>query len=255
MNYSIKKEAGFDYIEEGSGDVIVLLHGLFGALSNFEHVISQFKDRYRVVIPLLPIYTISLKKANLEGLTLYFEEFLAMKGISRFSIIGNSLGGHLALVYSLKHPEKVQNLILTASSGLFENSMGSSFPKRGSYEFVKNRVEYTFYDPDVAKEDYIQNVFEITSSIPKCLRIVSFAKSAQRQNLAEQLPNLKTRVLLVWGLNDTITPPFVAYEFNRLLPNSTLRFIDKCCHAPMMERPEEFNVILEDFLLKEPVKV
>jgi pimeloyl-ACP methyl ester carboxylesterase len=254
MNYAIKSISEFDYIEEGSGETIVLLHGLFGALSNFEYVIDRFKDRYKIVIPFLPIYTISLKKASLEGLLQYFEDFLAVKKINRFSIIGNSLGGHLALIYALKHQDNIQNLILTASSGLFENSMGSSFPRRGSYDYVKNRVQYTFYNPDTAKEDYIQNVFEITTSIPKCLRIVSFAKSAQRQNLALDLPNLKVPVLLVWGLNDTITPPFVAYEFNRLLPNSTLRFIDKCCHAPMMERPEEFNEIVEEFLMHETVK-
>ncbi|MCC5928240.1 MAG: alpha/beta hydrolase [Cyclobacteriaceae bacterium] len=254
MNYAIKSISEFDYIEEGSGETIVLLHGLFGALSNFEHVIDRFKDRYKIVIPLLPIYTISLKRASLEGLLQYFEDFLAVKKINRFSIIGNSLGGHLALIYALKHQSNIQSLILTASSGLFENSMGSSFPRRGSYDYVKNRVQYTFYDPATAKEDYIQNVFEITTSIPKCLRIVSFAKSAQRQNLADDLPKLKVPVLLVWGLNDTITPPFVAYEFNRLLTNSTLRFIDKCCHAPMMERPEEFNEIVEEFLMHETVK-
>jgi pimeloyl-ACP methyl ester carboxylesterase len=126
--------------------------------------------------------------------------------------------------------------------------MGGSYPKRGSYEYVKERVEYTFYEPSTISEDYIQEVFETTRSIPKCLRIVSIAKSAQRHNLAKELPDIKAPTLLIWGLNDTITPPMVAHDFNRLIPNSTLRFIDHCCHAPMMEQPDKFNIVLDDFL-------
>jgi pimeloyl-ACP methyl ester carboxylesterase len=80
------------------------------------------------------------------------------------------------------------------------------------------------------------------------MRIVAIAKSAQRNNLANDLPKITVPTLLVWGLNDTITPPSVAYEFNRLIPNSELHFIDKCCHAPMMEHPEKFNEIVEEFL-------
>ena len=100
----------------------------------------------------------------------------------------------------------------------------------------------------VASKELIDEVFETTKSIPKCMRIVAIAKSAQRNNLANDLPKIMVPTLLVWGLNDTITPPMVAYEFNRLIPHSELRFIDKCCHAPMMEHPDKFNEIVEEFL-------
>jgi pimeloyl-ACP methyl ester carboxylesterase len=126
--------------------------------------------------------------------------------------------------------------------------MGGSFPKRGSYDYIKERVGYTFYDPATATEELINEVFEITSSIPKCMRIVAIAKSAQRHNMAKEITKIKIPTLLVWGLNDTITPPIVGHEFNRLMPNSTLRFIDKCGHAPMMEHPERFNMLLNQFL-------
>jgi pimeloyl-ACP methyl ester carboxylesterase len=163
-------------------------------------------------------------------------------------IIGNSLGGHIALIYTLHNERKVRKLVLTGSSGLFEDSMGGSYPKRGNYEYIRERVSYTFYDPKVATKELIDEVFEITNSIPKCLRIVAIAKSAQRNNLAEEIPDIKAPTLLVWGLNDTITPPFVAHEFNRLIPNAVLRFVDRCCHAPMMEHPEKFNELVEEFL-------
>ncbi len=248
MSLNLKEKNKYRYIDEGSGEVLLLLHGLFGALSNWEGVVNSFSKKYRVIIPMLPIYDMPLREAGLGGLVKFLSGFVQLMELKEMNLVGNSLGGHVGLLYTLDYPDKVKKLVLTGSSGLFENSMGGSFPKRGSYEYVKERVGYTFYDPAVATDELIDEVFETTKSIPKCLRIVAIAKSAQRNNLADELPKIDKPTLLVWGLNDTITPPMVAHEFNRLIPNSRLTFIDKCCHAPMMERPEEFNRILEKFL-------
>jgi pimeloyl-ACP methyl ester carboxylesterase len=249
MALLVKEENGFKYVDEGQGEVMLLLHGLFGALSNWEGVVDRFSKNYRVVIPMLPIYEMPIREAGLEGLRKFVEDFVAFKKLENMTIIGNSLGGHVALIYTLKNGNKVKKLILTGSSGLFEDSMGGSYPKRGNYQYIKERVSYTFYDPNVASKELVDEVFEITNSIPMCMRIVAIAKSAQRHNMADEIPNIKAPTLLVWGLNDTITPPVVAHEFNRLIPNSTLKFIDRCCHAPMMEHPEKFNELVEDFLV------
>lgn len=249
MEISIKEGGGFKYVDEGSGQILLLLHGLFGALSNWEGVVERFSKKYRVIIPMLPIYEMPIKEAGLDGLRKFVEEFVAFQQINKMIIMGNSLGGHVALMYTIKNGEKVEKLILTGSSGLFEDSMGGSYPKRGNYEYVRERVAYTFYDPAVASKDLVDEVFETTKSIPKCMRIVAIAKSAQRNNLASELHVITMPTLLIWGLNDTITPPIVAHEFNRLIKNSTLQFIDKCCHAPMMEHPNRFNELVEDFLI------
>jgi pimeloyl-ACP methyl ester carboxylesterase len=254
MSIKIKEEQGFRFVDEGQGQVLLLLHGLFGALSNWEGVVEKFSKGYRIVIPMLPIYEMPIREAGLDGLRLFVESFVANRKLEDMIIMGNSLGGHIALMYTLKNAPKVKKLILTGSSGLFEDSMGGSYPKRGNYQYIKERVSYTFYNPEVATKDLIDEVFEITNSIPKCLRIVAIAKSAQRNNMADEIPNIKIPTLLVWGLNDTITPAMVAHEFNRLIPNSELQFIDKCCHAPMMEHPETFNEIVEDFLLNSKSK-
>ena len=247
----IKVKGDFEYIDEGQGEVLLLLHGLFGMLSNWEGVINKFSSKMRIVIPLLPIYDMPLRQSGLEGLTAYVESFVKLMKLENMTVMGNSLGGHIGLMYTLNNEGKVKNLILTGSSGLFENSMGGSYHKRGDYNYIKERVGYTFYDPTTVGEEYVDELFEILKSIPKTLRIVAIAKSAQRNNMAHDIVNIKAPTLLIWGLNDTITPPAVAHEFNKLIPNSTLRFIDKCCHAPMMERPEEFNVILEEYLSKQ----
>ncbi|HAI77346.1 MAG TPA: alpha/beta hydrolase [Microscillaceae bacterium] len=253
MSFHIKTQGEFQYIDEGQGEPLLLLHGLFGALSNWEFVLSEFSQTHRVIIPMMPIYQMPVRSAGLEMLTEFIEGFVNTQKLTGMTLLGNSLGGHIALMYVLRNPEKVNRLILTGSSGLFESAMGGSYPKRGSYEYIKERVEYTFYDPKTASKDLVDEVFEITNSIPKCLNIVAIAKSAQRHNMANEITKIKMPTLLIWGLNDTITPPSVAYEFNRLIPNSTLRFIDKCSHAPMMEHPGKFNVLLRDFLTKNPV--
>jgi pimeloyl-ACP methyl ester carboxylesterase len=255
MTYQIKEKGNYKFIDEGSGEVLLLLHGLMGALSNWEGVINGFKGKYRVIIPMMPIYEMPIREAGLDGLTTFIDDFVKWHGLNDFTLIGNSLGGHIAILYTLKNPERVNRLILTGSSGLFENTMGGSYPKRGSYEYIKERVEYTFYDPNTATKELVDEVFDLTNSIPKCMRIVAIAKSAQRNNVANLLNQINTPTCLVWGLNDTITPASVAHDFNRLISDSELFFIDKCCHAPMMEQPEKFNEILAGFLEKTAITV
>ena len=107
---------------------------------------------------------------------------------------------------------------------------------------------YTFYNPNILSKKYVDEIFKTLNDNAKCLNIITIARSAQRNNLARKLYKIKCPTLLVWGLNDTITPPSVAHQFNNLIPNSTLKFIDKCCHAPMMERPKIFNKLIEPFI-------
>lgn len=248
MDIKIKREGSYEYVEEGNGPVLVLLHGLFGALSNWRGVVEQFSDRYTIVIPMMPIYRKSTVKPSVEGLAQFVSEFLDFKGIRKCTILGNSLGGHIGLVFALRNQDRLDGIVLTGSSGLFESGMGSTFPRRGNYPYIKERVEYTFFDPQTATKELIDEVFDIVNDNYKALRILKIARAAQRQNLRQEIAKIQTPCLLVWGLNDNITPPNVAHEFHKLLPNSTLRFIDGCGHAAMMEKPGTFNEILEDFL-------
>jgi pimeloyl-ACP methyl ester carboxylesterase len=250
MNYEIKHIDKFKFIEEGEGEPLILLHGLFGALSNFQYLIEHFKRSHKVVVPMLPLFDLDLFHTTVGGLQKHVHKFIEALDYKNIHLLGNSLGGHVALVYILKHPERIKSLILTGSSGLFENGMGDSYPKRGDYEYIKRKTEVTFYDPRTATKELVDEVYEICNNRLKVIKIISLAKSAIRNNLGEEINQITQPTLLIWGNNDTITPPFVAKEFNRLIPNSELYFIDKCGHAPMMEVPEEFNKLLEQFLTK-----
>lgn len=250
MDYEVKHTDKFTYIEEGEGETLILLHGLFGAMSNFKDLIEYFRKSYKVVVPILPLFDLDIFHTTVGGLAKHVHKFIETKGYTNFHILGNSLGGHVALVHVLKHPEKVRSLILTGSSGLFENGMGDTYPKRGDYEYIKKKTEMTFYDPAIATKELVDEVFDITTNRIKVIKILALAKSAIRNNLGSELNNIKVPTCLIWGNNDIVTPPFVAQEFNKLIPNSELHFIDKCGHAPMMEVPNQFNIILEEFLTK-----
>lgn len=199
---------------------------------------------------MLPLFDLTILDTTVGGLAKHVQKFLDTMNYGKVHLLGNSLGGHVGLVYTLKHQDKVKTLTLTGSSGLFENGMGETYPKRGDYDFIKKKTELTFYDPAVANKELVDEVYSIVNNRLKALKIIALAKSAIRHNLGDELKEIKVPTCLVWGKNDTITPPMVAEEFKKLIPNSELHWIDKCGHAPMMEVPAEFNVILDGFLAK-----
>jgi pimeloyl-ACP methyl ester carboxylesterase len=250
MDYKLKQQDKFTYIEEGEGQVLLLLHGLFGALSNFADLVEYFRKDYKVVVPILPLFDLDIFHTTVGGLAKHVQKFIEVRSYKNIHLLGNSLGGHVALMYVLKNPENITSLTLTGSSGLFENGMGDTYPKRGDREYIRKKTEVTFYDPKMATEELVDEVLEITTSRIKVIKVLALAKSAIRNNLGEELHKIKLPTLLIWGNDDIITPPFVGEEFHKLIPNSELHFINKCGHAPMMEVPDEFNIILSAFLNK-----
>ncbi|MCH2046685.1 MAG: alpha/beta hydrolase [Saprospiraceae bacterium] len=251
MDLKLHEEGEFKYVETNPGKpVLMLLHGLMGALSNFDGIIKEFSDRYNVVVPLLPIFELPIRKVSVKGFVEYVERFVEHKGFDNLNILGNSLGGHVALLFVLANEDKVNTLTLTGSSGLFESAMGSTFPKRGSYEYIKQKTEDTFYDPAVATKELVDEVYETVNDKGKVIRILATAKSAIRHNVGDDLDKINAPTLIIWGKEDKVTPYFVGEKFHELIPNSTLVGVEKCGHAPMMERSDEFNKCLDTFLVE-----
>ncbi|MBW1297848.1 alpha/beta fold hydrolase [Aquimarina litoralis] len=249
MKHELKKDGKFSYLELGEGTPIVILHGLMGGLSNFDGVSNYFpKNGYKVLIPELPLYEMPLIKTSVGTFAKYLKDFIDQLGYKEVILLGNSLGGHIGLLCTKMFPEKVKALVITGSSGLYESAMGESYPKRGDYEYIKAKAENVFYDPAIATKEIVDEVYATVNDRNKLIRTLAIAKSAIRHNMAKDLPNMKTPTCIIWGKDDNVTPPEVADDFNRLLPDSDLYWIDKCGHAAMMEHPEEFNKLLHSWL-------
>jgi len=250
----LREENGFSYIERGSGDQVwILLHGLFGALSNFKETTRFLEEKFTVVLPQLPIYDLPLLKTNVKELAEHLHRFIEHKGYEKVNLLGNSLGGHVGLVYANKHPDKVESMVLSGSSGLYENAFGGSFPRREDKNYLREKIALTFYSPDMVTDELVDECHDAVNDRGKVIRILSIAKSAIRHNMAKELPGYTMPVCLIWGKNDTITPPQVAEELHEKLPDSVLYWIDKCGHAPMMEHPSEFNQYLGEWIAKTDV--
>ena len=249
MSQKLKKEGKYNYIEVGEGQPIIVLHGLMGGLSNFDGVVEFFSQKgYTVIIPELPVYSMSLLKTNVKSFADYLEEFIEFKDLNDVILLGNSLGGHIGLYHTKHYPQKVKALVITGSSGLYESAMGSGYTKRSDYEVIKKKAQDVFYDPKIATKEIVDEVYETVNDRNKLVKTLAIAKSAIRHNMAKDLPEMETPTCIIWGKNDTVTPPDVAIEFNELLPYSDLFWIDKCGHAAMMEHPDTFNDILYKWL-------
>lgn len=251
MEEKIITEGKYRFIEKGEGTPIIILHGLMGGLSNFKGVSEHFpKKGYKVLIPELPIYTMPLLKTNVKSFAKYLERFIEFKGLKDVILLGNSLGGHIGLLHTKLYPKMVRALVITGSSGLYESAMGDGYPKRGDYDFIKKKAQDVFYDPEVATKEIVDEVFTTVNDRVKLVKTLAIAKSAIRHNMSKDLPKMKTPTCIIWGENDSVTPPKVAKEFHDLLPDSELFWIKKCGHAPMMEHPNQFNEILDAWLEK-----
>ena len=186
------EKGGSKYLTSGKGKPIVILHGLMGGLGNFEGFISHFpKLGYQLFMPELPIYTASLLNTNVKYFSKFINNFIKFLELDKVILVGNSLGGHVGLLHAKLFPEFTKALVLTGSSGLYENAMGDTYPKRGDYDFIKKKTENVFYSPKIATKEVVDEVFESVNDRNKVIRILAMAKSAIRHNMAKDLPKIK----------------------------------------------------------------
>ena len=165
--------------------------------------------------------------------------------------VGNSLGGHLALRLALDHPEAVRGIVLAGSSGLFEREIvvgRTAAQHRPSREWLQMKIEELFSDPANIPEGIVDRVYEELSNRSAARALVRLSKSAKSDNLSAHLSEITAPTLLLWGRGDLVTPPSVAEEFNELMPNARIHWLEGAGHAPQIEQPEAFTRAIDDFL-------
>lgn len=224
---------------------LILLHGLFGGLSNFEPVMGKIMPELNVWAPRMPLY--QNRNVTVPALSEWLLEWMAVKGIKKAVIGGNSLGGQVAVHVANTFPEAVSGLVLIGSSGLYEQGFGGSVPRRFDREYIRKKAEEVFFGQHV-NDGMIDEITSQLANRDSLKNIVLLARSSREHGVHAMLPRILQPVLLLWGKEDRITPPDVAWRFHQGLPVSRLRFIDQCGHVPMMEQPALCASHINDFL-------
>jgi 2-hydroxy-6-oxonona-2,4-dienedioate hydrolase len=245
-----EQEPSFKTVEMGDkGPDLVLLHGLFGALSNWDSVQPLMAEYSKTIALSLPLLSAHRSEVKVKALSMYAEYFVRSRNFAPVSLCGNSLGGHVALRLYLAAPQLVDCLVLTATSGLYEHSV-DALPVRPGREFVEEHMKKVFSNQEFVTEEAIMEIVRILEDRTRVLNLIHAARSAKKDNLKDLLGTIKVPTLLLWGEDDQVTTMEVAEMFHKLIPNSQLVSIKNCGHAPMIEHPEWFSEEVKKFLKK-----
>jgi len=246
-----KREPQCNFDKYGSaGPNLVLLHGLFGHLSNWRQVIPKLQSVASIYALQFPLLEAKKSEVSVQSLTLFVLFFILRNNLAPCFICGNSLGGHVALRVALLMPQLVKGLILAGPSGLYEHTV-DSLPVRPDKNFIREHMRRVFYDPCHVTDEYVDEIYEILSRKENVKNLVVSAKSAKRDNLYDELVNVKVPVLLLWGENDQITSLDVGAVFASRIKDAKLVSKEKCGHAPMIEEPEWFSEQIKRFLAEQ----
>ncbi len=233
----------------GSGPDLLLLHGLLGALSNWDAAEALFANYSKPIALEFPILTGHHSEVKIRALSAYSEFFIRQRKIGPVAICGNSLGGHVAMRLYLACPELVDCMILTGTSGLYEHTV-DALPVRPDKKFIRENMSRVFFDSKFVTDEAIGEMHRILTNRGNMFNLIHAARSAKKDNLKDLLKEIKVPVLLIWGKNDTVTTMDVCETFHKEIPNSELVVFDNCGHAPMIEHPQRFADEVEKFLRK-----
>jgi pimeloyl-ACP methyl ester carboxylesterase len=226
----------------------VFLHGLLGINDHWRGVVENIKERCRCHLVEISLLKLRGSDCSVDGVTRLARQTIEQHCDAPAVLVGNSLGGHMAMRMALDYPQNIKALVLAGSSGLFERTFEKDVQHRPSQDWIERKVRDLFDNPDKAPQEAIDRAYAELSQRPAARALVRLSKSAKKDHMGERMQSISHPTLLLWGKQDIVTPPTVAEEFHSLIPNTTLRWLESCGHAPMIEQPEAFARELASFL-------
>lgn len=252
-NFGFKRSVSGEhvYMETGEGQPLIFCHGVFGSFRNFAEIGARLASRFRVIVPCLPLYDAPLNRCTVEDLSQYLESFIETLGLKNVVLAGNSMGGGTVLLYAIRNPSNVSRIILFSSSGLSFIPMRGGALKLKDRSYVRSLLDDIFYATPPFSDEEFEEVYQVMQNKAILLRILRLTRSTKSNYLHDKLHLIRhIPTSIIWGLQDTVTPPFIAEEFKALLPEAELHYLDECGHAPSYEKPVECGKIIEAFLAK-----
>jgi pimeloyl-ACP methyl ester carboxylesterase len=253
-----------------AGSAVVLVHGLGGFIENWEYNINALAQRHRVyAVDLLGFgRTDKLPLTrDLNVLVSFIADFMKLMGIEKASLIGNSLGGGLSLVFAIEFPDKVSKLVLVDSAGMGRDVIIDfklcSLPwlgellSRPSLKGTARLWKEIVYDPALVTPELVKLSYELICQPGAHKALLSTLRAGinlrgQRDKLIKDLMSrygeISAPTLVVWGQQDRILPVAHAHVAVVKIPRARLEIYDRCGHMPQFEYPYRFNPLVLDFL-------
>ncbi len=232
----------------GAGPPLVFLNGLLGLNEHWFPCLGPLVERAECILLQPPLLEMNGPGCSVPGVVRLTASVLDAIVDEPAVLVGNSLGGHVSLRLATERPDLVRALVLVGSSGLFERSFEKGVEHSPSREWLDRKIRGLFHDESRMLPGMVDLAHAELSRRTAARALVRLGRSAKKDHLGEALGNVKVPVLLAWGRQDLVTPPEVAEQFRSLLPDARLAWIDRCGHAPQIERPEALAALIAEFL-------
>ena len=251
------------------GTAVILIHGLGASADICMHNVEALAKQHRVYVPDL----IGFGRSDKPGPSFspidyvrFLDDFMNTLNIERASLVGQSLGGGIALHYALRFPQKVSKLVLVGSAGLGKEVIWTlklmslpllgeliSYPSRKGVEIF---FKLTVRDQALVTKDFVDLYYNIFSQLGfqkfllKTVRSIINIRGAREEVLPSMnnISKIKRPVLIIWGEEDRVLPLKHAYWGKEKLPEAELEIMEGCGHIPFFERSEQFNRRVLEFL-------
>ena len=232
----------------GSGPPIVFLHGLLGLNRHWTRTASRLADHSRCVMIEAPLLELRGRRCSIEGVQAIIRQEIVDAINEPAVLVGNSLGGHIALRLALSDPHMVRGLVLAGASGLFERTFERDVQHRPSQEWINRKIADLFADPSRMPEDAVTHAYTELRKRGSARALVRLSRSAKADHMGSRLPGVNVPTLLLWGRQDRVVPLWVGQKLARDLPRAELVVLEDCGHMPAEEAPEASFATVDRFL-------
>jgi pimeloyl-ACP methyl ester carboxylesterase len=261
--------AAVNYVEIGEGEPIVFVHGIAGCWRNWLENLPYFGRTHRAIALDLPGFGDSPMPSWEISMTNYgrlVHDFCERLGIDQVAaLVGNSMGGFISTEAVIEEPERFDRLVLISAAGIsFAEWEGRAFNATG--RIVKAAVPFlsgdrrTYWTTPRGRKLAFGRLFRnpnklrpelLSEQVRPGLQAPGFHDALRKiwgYDSRERLPEIEIPTMVVWGLNDQIVPVEGALGYHRLIPHSRLEIFERTGHLPMLERPQRFNPLLDEFI-------
>ncbi|MFD5811437.1 alpha/beta fold hydrolase [Rhodococcus aetherivorans] len=250
------------YLEAGSGDPVVLLHGSGPGVSgwaNWQHTIPGLAEHFRVIAPDTVGYGATSRPGDIVySLRTWSDHILGLLDVlelDRVSLVGNSLGGRMALDLAERHPERISRMVLMGSPGVGMTVTDGLKALRAYEPSLENMrallLDYFAVNPSIITDELVRIRYEASLETFDAYRAMFLDPRHKGNELGiteEQVRSIRTPSLLIHGREDKVVPPEVSWTMLHLLQDADLHVFARCGHWTQIERAAEFNELVADFL-------